>query len=279
MGKLLSFEQEFTRRYENRVQILRLMREAIGVKEVSYSDMTLTNLENVRDLMLSRLAQNSAQVYCAIIKSFLNDVCDEVELPTLRYARALKVKRVPSQHCCLTEDELIKLDNYKPKNQIEKDVKIMFMRGAFSGARHSDCKELSADNVHDGILSYVSKKTKVGVEQPIHRRLLKYLESNPSKEVCASTVNRVIQRICKKLGFDEQVTLYLNGKMQTRPKYEFITMHSSRRSFVTALAVRGVPIEVIAKLCGHEQSSTTSRHYVCIDTKRLGEDAISFFNR
>lgn len=192
MGKLLSFEQEFTRLYENRVQILRLIREAIGTEEVMYSDMKLTNLEKVRELMLSRLAQNSAQVYCAIIKSFLNDVCDEVELPTMRYARALKVKKVPSQHCCLTEDELIKLDNYIPKNQMEEDVKIMFMRGAFSGARHSDCKAMSVGNVHDGILSYVSKKTKVGVEQPLHNRLMKYLEHNPSKEVCTSTVNRVI---------------------------------------------------------------------------------------
>ena len=67
--------------------------------------------------------------------------------------------------------------------------------------------------------------------------------------------------------------------MQTKPKYEWITTHSARRSYVTALAVRGVSIEVIAKLAGHTSSQMTSKHYVCIDTKDIGNDARDFFCR
>lgn len=278
MGKILSFEQEFVRQQPNRVQILKFMREAIGVKEVQWSDLTSINLTKVRDLMLNRLAQNSAQVYCAIIKAFLNNVCEDVELPTMRYAKALKVKVVPSQHCCLTEEELILFDEYKPKSETEMNVKILFMRGAFSGARSSDCRTMSNDNVHGDTLSYVSRKTKVAVEQPLHKRLVKYLDMQPTRDVARSVVNRTIQRICKKLGFTEEITLFCNGRMQTKPKYEWITMHSSRRSYVTALALRGVPIEVIAKLAGHTNSQTTSKHYVCIDIKEIGNNAMSFFN-
>lgn len=275
--QILSFEQEFTRRNPRRVQILRFMREAIGVREVSYSDMTLTNLNLVREYMMERLAQNSVQVYCAIIRSFLNEVCEEVELPTLRYAKALKVKTIPSQHCCLTEDELIRLDEYQPKSETEQNVKILFMRGAFSGARSSDCRSMTLDNIHQGNLSYVSQKTKVAVEQPLHNRLAKYLEVQPTREVARAVVNRTIQRICRNLGFTEEIALFCNGRMQTKPKYQWITMHSSRRSYVTALAVRGVPVEVIAKLAGHTDSKTTSKHYVCVDIKNLGNDALSFF--
>ena len=275
--KILSFEAEFTRRYPHRVPILRLMREAMGVREVSYSDCTLTNLENVRSLMLERLAQNSAQVYCAIIKSFLNSVCEEVELPTLRFAKALRVKNVPSQHCCLTEEELIKFDEYKPRNQNELDAKILFMRGAFSGARASDCRVMSTDNLHDGTLSYVSIKTKIAVEQPIHTRIVKYLQMQPSRERDPKSVNRTIQSICKRLGFTENVTLFVNGKSQTKPKWQFISMHSSRRSFVSALAVRGVPMGVISKLAGHQSTNMTDR-YVAIGVKRLDAETLSFFN-
>lgn len=278
MNKILSFEQEFIRQTPNRIQILRFMREAIGVNEVQWSDLTLSNLNEVRELMLQRLAQNSAQVYCSIIKAFLNNVCEDVELPTMRYAKALKVKVIPSQHCCLTEDELILFDEYKPKSETEKNVKILFMRGAFSGARSSDCRTMSTDNVHGEILSYVSKKTQVAVEQPLHTRLFKYLKMNPTKDVHRSVVNRTIQRICKKLGFTEEITLFCNGRMQTKPKYQWITMHSSRRSYVTALAVRGVPVEVIAKLAGHTSSQTTSKHYICVDINNIGEDARNFFN-
>lgn len=275
--KLLSFEAEFTRRHPNRPQILRFMREAIGTDEVQYSDLTLTNLERVRDLMLERLAQNSAQVYCAIIKAFLNTISEEVELPTLRFAKALKVKTVPSQHCCLTEEELIKFDEYVPKNQNELDVKILFMRGAFSGARASDCRELSTANIHDKTLSYVSIKTKICVELPIHKRLEKYISQKPSKNLNPSTVNRIIQRICRKLGIDEPVTLFVGGKTVCKPKYQLITMHSSRRSFVSALAVRGVPMGIISKLAGHRSTNMTDR-YVAIGVRRLDSDTLEFFN-
>lgn len=275
--KLLSFEQEWTRRNPNRPQILRFMREAIGTDEVQYSDLTLTNLERVRNLMLESLAQNSAQVYCAIIKSFLNVISEEVELPTLRFAKVLKVKTVPSQHCCLTEEELIKFDNYEPVSQNELDVKILFMRGAFSGARSSDCKMMNEKNVHDKMLTYVSKKTKIKVDQPIHVRLQKYLKMQPSRVIDPTNVNRIIQRICKKLGFDEEITLFINGKMKTKPKYEWITSHTARRSYITALAERGVPISVISKLAGHSSTDMTDR-YICIDTKNLGNEALGFFN-
>lgn len=275
---ILSFEQEFTRRQPDRVHILRFMREAIGVKEVQWSDITMTNLQEVRDYLMRILSPNSAHVYCAIIRAFLNNVCEDVDLPTKRYAKALHVKTVPSQHCCLTEEELIKFDEYIPKNQRERDVKIMFMRGAFSGARLSDCKNLTLSNVHGSTLSYVSKKTKVAVEQPLHARLAKYLQMEPSCERDRVTTNRVIQHICRILGFNEEITLYSNGRMQTKKKYEWITMHSSRRSFVSALAVRGVPVEVIAKLAGHQNSTTTSKHYVCVDTKKLDNEAMGFFN-
>ena len=278
MAKLLSFEQEFERRYPKRIPILRIMREAIGVKEVNYSDCTLTNLDNVRRLMLSRLAQNSAQVYCAIIKSFLNEVSEEVELPTLRFAKALRVKTVPSQHIALSEQELIMLDEYEPRTQNEADAKILFMRGAFTGARASDCRVMSTKNIYDGTLSYVSIKTKIAVEQPIHSRVVKYLQMQPSRERDAKSVNRTIKSICKKLGFTEEITLSRNGKMVTKPKYEWISMHAGRKSFCTSLAVRGVPIEIIAKLAGHAESSTTSRCYVCIDSKKIGKEAMDFFN-
>ena len=278
MSKILSFEQEFTKRNPERPQILRIMREAIGVNEVRYSDLTMTNLIAVRELMLERLAQNSAQVYCAIIKAFLNNICEDVELPTMRFAKALKVKVIPSQHCCLSEEELIKFDEYVPKSETERDVKILFMRGAFSGARSSDCRVMSTDNIHDDTLSYVSIKTKVAVEQPIHLRLVKYLQMQPRKDIDRSVVNRTVQRICKSLGFTEEITLFCNGKMQTKPKYKWITMHSSRRSYVSALAVRGVPVEIIAKLAGHSNSATTSKYYVCVDIKKLDDGARGFFN-
>lgn len=275
---ILSFEQEFTKRHPTRISVLKFLRQAAGVDEVHWSDLTLSVLEEARDLMVKSLAANSAGVYCAVLRSFLTRAGEEIKLPTSNYAKVLKVRHEPSQNCCLTEDELIKFDEYEPKTQNERDAKILFMRAALSGARISDCKRMTESNKRGGFLSYVSQKTKTEVVQPVHRRLEKYLDMKPSHEMYGVTVNRIIKRICKKLGFNEPVTLFHNGVRQTKPKYEWISIHGGRRSFCTSLAARGVPIETIAKLAGHRNSKTTSSHYICIDPKNIGDAAMDFFN-
>ena len=273
-----SFESYFKKRNPNYVFLISRMRAAMEVSKVTFDDITTTNLRAFKDYMEGEVSANSLNTYFAVLKATINEMVYDGLITNPHCIDVLKVKKTPSQHCCLTEEELIKFDEYKPRTQTEKDVKILFMRGAFSGARSCDCAVMSNDNASDGLLTYVSKKTKVGVTQPIHRRLQKYLNMQPRKTHARVVVNRIIQEICRRLGFTEPISLSRNGRIITKPKYEWITMHASRRSFCTSLAVRGVPVETIAKLAGHQNSSTTSKFYICMDTKQLGAEAMSFFN-
>lgn len=278
MEKKISFEEVFKARNPQFAFLISRMQCAMGVQEVTFDDINTVNLRKFKDYMEGEVSANSMSTYFAVLKATLNELSNDGLISNPHCIDVLKVKKTPSQHCCLTEEELIKFDEYKPRTKTESDVKILFMRGALSGARSCDCAVMSMDNVCDGTLTYVSKKTKVGVMQPIHHRLQKYLTMQPRKEHARKVVNEVIQTICKRLGFTEPVSLSRNGKMVTKPKYQWITMHASRRSFATSLAVRGVPVETIAKLCGHENSATTSKHYICVDMKNIGSAALSFFN-
>lgn len=277
MENNLSFEDFFKSRNPLHTFLISRMRCAMEVEEVTYNDINTVNLRKFKEYMEGEVSNNSLKTYFAITKATLNELIYEGLISNPHCIDVLKVKGTPSQHCCMTEDELMKFEQYMPRTDTERDVKILFMRGALSGARSCDCAVMSTDNVSDGLLTYVSKKTKIGVMQPVHNRLVKYLTMKPTKEHKRAVVNRVIQDICKRLGFNEPVTLSRNGKMVTKPKYEWLTMHASRRSYATSLAVRGVPVETIAKLCGHSTSTTTSKHYICIDTKDIGEAALDFF--
>lgn len=276
MSNYLSFEQEWTKKRPSRVQIVRFIREALGVKETNWEDLTTYNLTIIRDNIISRVSGNSAVTYLAELKSFLSNYKDEGIIPCSDPSKYLHAKREPSQHVALTEEEVMLWDQYVPKNSRERDVKNLFMRGCLTGARSSDCKVMTMDNIHDGILSYVSKKTHTEVKQPVHHLLPKYLSTQP-KVYCTSTVERIISRICKRLGINEEISLYVSGEFKRGPKYQFVTMHSSRRSFCTLLAVRNVPTEIISKLAGHSNATITSKHYICIDTKDIGDDAMAFF--
>ena len=273
-----TFEKEFLRLNPGRGQILAYIRASLRVSSVEWADMTKVNLCTIADYIKSQVSQNSAFTYLSIIKSFLNRYSEEGLIPCKSWNKELSARRAPSQHIALTMDEIIRFDNYKPKTQTERDVKILFMRGCFTGMRLSDAMMLTEDNIRDSILSYVSIKTKTEVQQPVHSRLMKYVMEQPKKQHLRSVVNRTIQNICKNLGITEEVQLYVNGKLCKGEKYKFITMHTSRRSYVTCLAANGVPVATISKLAGHS-STTMTDQYICFDPRNPGHEAMEFFNK
>ena len=273
-----TFEIEFLKLNPERKQILTYMRASLRVSSVKWADMTKVNLCVIADYIKKQVSPNSAFTYLSIIKSFLTRYSEEGVIPCKSYHKELSARRAPSQHIALTMEEIIRFDNYKPKTQTERDIKIVFMRGCLTGMRLSDALMLTEDNIRDGVLSYVSIKTKTEVQQPVHTRLMKYVTEQPRKQHHRAVVNRTIQNICKNLGMTEEVQLFVNGKLCKGEKYKFITMHSSRRSYVTCLAANGVPVATISKLAGHSSTTMTDR-YICFDTRNPGQEAMEFFNK
>lgn len=272
----IHFESEWHLRVPSRPQIITLMREALGKGTVEWDDLTTLNLGLVRDRIVSAVSPNSACTYLAEIKAFLSRYRDEGIIPCKDPHRELKGKKAPSQHIALTEEEVMRIDGYAPKNNTERDVKIVFMRGCLTGARHSDCVKFNADNIQGDVFVYVSQKTKTEVVLPVHRLLPKYLEMQPEKEHKTAVFNRTLRRICRDLGINDEVTLFVTGTLRRGEKYEFVSSHTARRSFVSNLALRDVPISVISKMAGHSSTTMTDR-YVAIDTRRVGGNAMAFF--
>lgn len=273
----MDFETEFLRKNPKRVNVLRFMREAVGKDKVDFEDLTAVNLTRMRDHICESVTGNSACTYLAVIKATLSPFAADGVIPCKSPHDKLKAKHVPSQHIALTEEEVAKIDAYVPYSETERNVKILFMRGCYTGARSSDCKRFSPDIIRGDHIAYVSQKTKTEVVQPLHHALVKYLYAQPSYIPHPSVLNKTIQRICEYLGFDEEVTLFVGGKLQKGPKWRFVTSHTARRSLVTNLALRGVPLAVVSRIVGHHDVTMTSR-YLAIDAKNIGNEAMSFFN-
>lgn len=271
-----TFVGAFITKNPTRPQVVRMMCDALQKDAIRWQDLTKINLATITEHIKASVAPNSACTYLALIKALLNEYSEEGVIPCKSLTGVLSGKRVPSQHIALTEQELMAIDAYKPRSETERDVKQQFMICVLTGARASDSKRMSRRNISDGILSYVSQKTKTEVNQPAHKRLEKYL-SRSCKEHDSTVARRTIQRICKNLGMTEEVQLYVGGKLKKGQKWEFVTMHTARRTFCTILAQKDVPVEVIRTLAGHSTTTMTDR-YVCIDGKKPGVNAMAFFN-
>lgn len=280
--RVLSFEQEFERSNPGRVQIIRYMRDAIGVREVEWEHITRLNLIAVTEHIRNIVSANSAVTYLAVLKGFLAKYKDEGIIPCRELGTSLKTKREPQQNVALTEDEVRKIEGYHNKlrfrngHQTEKDVLTLFLLECFCGARSCDIEALGPENIQDGKLVYVSQKTHVLTALPAHRRLADLLNIKPEKQYFTTTKNRIIKRVAEKCSINEPVTIFYHGQMQTRPKYEYLGTHSARRTFASVLAAKGVPVAEISNFMGHTNTAMTER-YIKVDSKCVSPAAMAFF--
>lgn len=272
-----TLEHEFLRRHPERPQILRFMRKALNKDEVQWSDMTRSNLMDIVAYFRKIMSPNSARTYFAIISGFLNIYIEDGIVPCKRPGDALRCKRVPSEQVVLSEEEISRIERYKPKSDVERCVKAQFLCEFYCMARASDIEQLTDDNIRDGYITYISQKTRVATSVPLHKNFMKYFHQRGSV-ASRMTYNRAIKRICRDCGITQEVKIYYHGKLQSRPKYEYVGSHTARRSGATALANRGVPITTICKLMNHGNNINTTMRYIISDTLALEPNALAFFN-
>lgn len=280
----INFEQGFVSKYPKYKFLLRYMHEALHKDEIVWDDLTSFHLHAIAGHILSKVHRNSAVTYFAKIKSFLNFVSDDVELPTMKFQHILKGKREPQQNVALTEDEVSRINQYYMKlmrrkhHEAEKDVLTLFLIECYCGARGVDVENMSLANIENGRLSYVSQKTHTLATMPVHHRLHDLLCHKPSKEYSRQTKNKIVKRVCKKCGIDEEVTIFYHGKMATRKKYEYCGFHTARRSFASMLAAKGVPVVEISQYMSHSNISMTEK-YIKVDRNHASAAALAFFSK
>ena len=242
-------------------------------------DFNAQNVKIIARSIADETSSNTARVYMAHIVSILNTYKDTTpEIPKVNYSKAVGIiKRTPTQHVVLSEEEINRLIEVSTNSETEDDVKRSFIIEALCGASTSDVEALSTDNIQDGWIIYVSKKTKTLTQVPLHKKILPFLSAKPSKEHNRFVTNVTIQRLCHRAGITEEVEIFKAGKRVKAPKWKLVGSHTARRSFATNLAVRNVPIATISKFMGHSDIKMTSK-YICIDKSHITPDTMAFFN-
>ena len=141
-------------------------------------------------------------------------------------------------------------------------VKNRFLIGAFTGLRVSDFNRLSADNIRDGKIYMITKKTAEPVIIPIHPVIREILDSgfDLSLSLSEDKTRKYIKHLCKFAGIDTPIDIRTatGGSMivERKPKYELIGTHTARRSFLTNAYLKGEKPIYLMKISGHKKEST-----------------------
>lgn len=210
--------------------------------------------------------------YIEGLKAFMKWSYEEGHHNNIEYTKKEFSSSRPKRHeiVALTQQEINQLMNHDFSDKPHLDrVRDLFVFMCFTGQRISDIMNFDPKQVVKGVWDFIAQKTKkptqvplVGWAKPAADVLTKYNSNLP--KMTPKDFNegvKVVGRIC---GITEETTIMRTEKEQkvfiTKPKYEFLSSKLGRRTLVTILADRGIPLTTIQEITGHEDIETLMKY-------------------
>ncbi len=231
---------------------------------------------------LKGYANSTILKHCAVLgwflkwcvsKKLLDISVDDITKP--------RIKTIPKPVIYLTREELETLEKAPfPADSIQDRVRDLIVFCSYTGLRFSDAMELTWTAVKSKAIYLVAKKTRkpLVIDLNSHSRAIldKLRETNPGQKVFRSiTLNEVnywIKCIGEQLCFDEPIpySRMVAGRRldEIAPKYELLSSHVGRRTFVVLALSMGIPPQIVMKWTGHSAYSAMKPYIDIIDSTR-----------
>lgn len=219
-----------------------------------------------------------------------NHPFDGIEIKTEKYGTPI----------ILTLDERNQIADFdltdKPHLERQRDV---FIFQCLIGCRVSDLLKMTPNNVVDGQIEYIPRKTKdnkpVTAEIPLNARAVAILDKYRNMDLSAykskdnpnpllpfisrEKYNDAIKEIFKVCGIDRMVTVLdpVSGEQTQKPFYEVASSHLARRTFVGLLYNQIQDPNLISSMSGHVEGSREFARYRKIE-REAKEKAVDLIN-
>lgn len=168
-----------------------------------------------------------------------------------------------------------------PQLAIQRDV---FVFQCLIGCRVGDLYKLTRDNLINGAVEYIPRKTKDGhpvtvrvplnsIAREILDRYADYAGSSLFPLMAEQQYNKAIKRIFLAAGLKRKVTILnpLTREAEQRPIWEVASSHLARRAFVGNLYKQVKDPNLVGALSGHKEGSRAFARYRDIDEDMKNE--------
>ncbi len=164
----------------------------------------------------------------------------------------------------LRDDEIFKLWNYKPTTIKDEHIRDMFLLNCVVGQRIGDLGKIDNNIEQTATSTFITliqdkgtKKVEVELIFTLAKQILeKYNYDLPSVENNSNNIfNKRLKVIAKEAGITGKETIVTHPAggqpiTEIKERYDCVTSHTARRTFVTLLSVRGWTYNTIAKYTG-----------------------------
>lgn len=155
-----------------------------------------------------------------------------------------------------------------------------FVMDCYTGLRVSDLTMLDKRNVSKGMITIANEKTDATVIIPVHpfvKIIIAKYKGFPPK-LSDQKLNENIKGIAKKAGIKGTVLFTITKGGQRKDEYlqkwQMVSNHTARRSFITNLLKQGVEVTLVMKLTGIKSYETIKRY-----NKMTSEDAAKIMSK
>lgn len=161
-------------------------------------------------------------------------------------------------------------------------VRDVFVFCCYTGLRFSDAANLQPSDVHDNYIEIVMQKTdkRIKVELNDHAATILQRYNGTLPALSNQYTNRLLKAIGELCSIDEPThVVSYNGNRRiekTLPKYELLTTHCARRTFVVTALQLGIPAEVIMRWTGHSDFAAMKPYIAIVD--ELKARSMALFN-
>lgn len=203
-----------------------------------------------------------------------------------------KLKEVKNVIVYLTWEELMKVYNFtfpSSCSHLEK-VRDAFCFCCFTSLRYSDLANLKRSSVFDDHIQVTTIKTyetlRIELNNYSKELLDKYKDEKFPNDLALPVIsnqkmNDRLKEIGEVCGIDSpvSVTYYKANERvdEVYKKYELLTTHCGRRTFISNAIMLGIAPEIVMKWTGHEDYRTM-KPYIAIADKAK-KDAMNLFNK
>lgn len=239
-------------------------------EEISFKKIDISLFERIKKYAYEEkdAGDNYISKITAVLKTFLNWCLDR------NYYKGEEHKKFSAPEkekdiICLTIDELTKLYNHKYDTDNLILARDIYCFGCFTGLRISDIKQLRSDHILNGMIIKSIQKTTKTESIPLIKQaqdLIKKYEGNLTvfPPISEQKLNLHIKNCCKLADINSLVTTvkFQGGKRKetTQPKYELITLHTARKTFVSNSLRLGLDHKMIKSITGHKKDASFNKY-------------------
>lgn len=229
------------------------------------------NVRMVRDNYFAKIV--------AVLKTFLNWAAERDYYSGSKHKK-FKAPEKEIEVVFLTVEEFQRLYFFSFNNPKLGRVRDVYCFGCLTGLRFSDLMQLRREHIINGYIEKMIQKVKRPAKIPILPQAQEIIDKyghpvNVLPRISNQKFNDYIKECCKLAGIEQPIRVvhFTGNKTRefTKPKYELITAHTARKTFITLSFYLGMEVKTIKSITGHTRDQSFDRYLKIADEMKKSE--------